>query len=214
MRLKIIASVWFIALGLSPIVLAAEGSCCNDKAPACCAQATMSGQHSHASMPCCKDGSCDMAAGKDEACDMPCCKDARATHKAACCAGEPFASAIDLLIAMGGGLDLTVPALDVPVRQTTAVWFHRPVFVGRNILQGKFVIEHDTARMARGEPCTYIYAANDMTKPVVVFHCTHIDAARAAQDTVSLETLPDGMRKLLQFQFAGDDAAHGFPTGR
>ena len=32
--------------------------------------------------------------------------------------------------------------------------------------------------------------------------------------TMNLQTLPDGNRKLLQFQFAGEDAAHGYPTGR
>jgi hypothetical protein len=196
------ALVSFLALGLSPIVLAANDDCCN-KAPAVCRdQAAMNG-HSHGNMPCCKDGTCDMPCCKNKATDVSCCKD-----------GDSFVSAIDVLLGMGNGLDLTLPTLDVPVRQTAVVWFHRPVFVGRNVLQGKFVIEHDTGRMARGEPCTHIYAADDMTKPVVAFHCTHIDATRTAKDTVMLDTLPDGMRKLRQFQFAGDDEAHGYPTGR
>jgi hypothetical protein len=88
------------------------------------------------------------------------------------------------------------------------VWF------GRNVLMGKYVIEHDNDRAARGEPCTHVYAAEDMTKPVVTFHCTHLDANKSEKTTVLLGSLPDGMRKFMQFQFAGESAAHGFPTER
>jgi hypothetical protein len=204
MRLKLFALVWCFTLGLSPVVLAADQDCCKKAAAACCDQAAVSG-HSHGNMACCKDGTCDMPGCKGNASDMPCCKDAEP---------EVFASAIDVLIAIGGGLDLSLAAPDVPVSQTAVVWFHRPVWIGRNVLQGKFVIEHDTGRMARGEPCTHIYAADNPTKPVVAFHCTHIAASRAAKDTVMLETLPDGMRRLVLFQFAGDEAAHGYPAGR
>jgi hypothetical protein len=34
------------------------------------------------------------------------------------------------------------------------------------------------------------------------------------KDTVVLQSLADGTRKLLEFQFAGEPAAHGFPTDR
>ena len=102
-----------------------------------------------------------------------------------------------------------------PVRQLTEIWFQRPVRVGRNILQGRYVIEHDNDRMARGEPCTYIYAYNDRTKPVVVFHCTHIERDRYGTNTVVLATIGDGtMQQLQEFQFAGEHAAHGVPSGR
>ena len=102
-----------------------------------------------------------------------------------------------------------------PVRQSTEVWFQRPVRVGRNILQGHYVIEHDNDRMARGEPCTYIYAYNDRTRPVVVFHCTHLERDRNGTNTVALVTISDGsMQKMTEFQFAGEYAAHGVPSGR
>ena len=204
MRLKLFALVWFLALGMSPIVLAAQETCCDKASGACRDQSAMTG-HAHRDMACCKEskkGTCDMPCRKDKLADMLCCKQ------------EPVANAIEVLLAMNGGLDLSLVPPDVPARQTAVVWFHRPVWVGRNVLQGKYVIEHDTARMARGEPCTHIYAADDMTKPVVTFHCTHIEADRAGKNTVVLATLPDGMRKLLQFQFAGEDTAHGYPAGR
>jgi len=43
-----------------------------------------------------------------------------------------------------------------PVREAMTVWFQRPVKVGTQVLFGKYIIEHDNARMARGEPCTYL----------------------------------------------------------
>jgi hypothetical protein len=119
-------------------------------------------------------------------------------------------SAIDILLAMNPQLN---PA--PPVRQATEVWFKRPVLVGRAILQGRYVIEHDNERMARGEPCTHIYAYNDRTTPVVTFHCTHLERDRAPQNVAVLATASDpNMQTLTEFQFAGETFAHGYPTGR
>ena len=102
-----------------------------------------------------------------------------------------------------------------PVRQLTEVWFHRPVMVGRHILQGRYVIEHDNDRMARGKPCTHIYAYNNQKVPVVQFHCTHLERDRAHANTVVLATAGDGsMKRLLEFQFAGEIASHGVPAER
>jgi hypothetical protein len=101
-----------------------------------------------------------------------------------------------------------------PARQTAVVWFHRPVWVGNKVFMGKYVIEHDNDRQARGEPCTHIYAADDLKSPVAGFHCVHLDRARADRDTVVLRTRGDGMRQLLEFQFGGETAGHGYPTGR
>jgi hypothetical protein len=102
-----------------------------------------------------------------------------------------------------------------PVRQTAEVWFHRPVMVGKAILLGRYVIEHDTDRQARGEPCTHIYAYDDRTKPVAAFHCTHLERERAPQNTVVLVSEGDlTFQRLTEFQFAGETAAHGYPTVR
>jgi hypothetical protein len=132
-------------------------------------------------------------------CDKACCKD----HHGA----EP--SAVELL-----GID---PQLNPapPVRQTAEVWFQRPVLVGRAILQGRYVIEHDNDRMARGEPCTHLYAYNDRVTPVATFHCTRLERDRPSHNVVVLTTTSDGtMQRLTEFQFAGEIFAHGYPSVR
>jgi hypothetical protein len=146
---------------------------------------------------------CDQHARHSQAskacCDMP------------CCAKEGAELTLEeLFLSMDPQLN---PA--PPTKQLAEVWFHRPVLVGRSILQGRYVIEHDNDRQARGEPCTHIYAYDNRTRPVAAFHCTHLERARAGQNTVSLVTGPDGMTKVLtEFQFAGETAAHGYPTVR
>jgi hypothetical protein len=196
MRPKLFAFVWFFALGLAPVLVAAEQNG-RTPMPAACAH--------KAEMTCC-------SAVADVPCEMPCCKGG--TCEMPCHAeSKPIATGIEVLLSIGA-MDWSLPALDMPARQTAVVWFHRPVWVGENVLMGKYVIEHDTDRMARGEPCTHIYAADAMTTPVVAFHCTHIDSDRPDKDTVVLATSPDGTRKLLYFQFAGEYGAHGYPNAR
>ena len=101
-------------------------------------------------------------------------------------------------------------------RQVAVVWFMKPVKVGDSILQGQYIIEHDTERMARGLPCTHIYAANKPQVPVVRFHCTHLERTQAEHNTVVLQPTGDLMipSKLEAFQFAGETAAHGVPGVR
>jgi hypothetical protein len=203
MRLKLFALIWFFALGISPIVLAADEACCDQPQAACCDKAAKA---------CCPEGtSCDMKCCKDDTCDMPCCKGQSA--EMACCQDDPpVDNAIDVLLSLSGGVDWSLPSLEAPGQQMVMVWFHRPVWVGRTVLMGKYVIEHDTARMARGEPCTHIYAADDRTKPVVAFHCTHLKAVRRDRGEVVLQSMGDGMKKLVRFQFADEDSAHGYPS--
>jgi hypothetical protein len=150
---------------------------------------------------CCDQKAEAMNHGQAGCCDMPCCNDKKNV--------EP--SAIDILLAMDPQLN---PA--PPVRQTTEVWFQRPVLVGRAILQGHYVIEHDNDRMARGEPCTHVYAYNNRVTPIATFHCTHLERdSRASQNTVVLSTTSDAnMQRLTEFQFAGESFAHGYPSIR
>jgi hypothetical protein len=150
-----------------------------------------------------------MKAG-EACCDMPCCAD----H-----AVKP--ESLDILSLIPVLDDPMLLAQDPqaapapPVRQLTEVWFHRPVLVGKHILQGRYVIEHDNDRMARGEPCTHIYAYNNQQVPVVKFHCTHLERDRAGKNTVVLATVGDGsMQAMLEFQFAGESASHGVPSER
>jgi hypothetical protein len=135
-------------------------------------------------------------AAKQACCDMPCCQDKAAE---------------DLLLSQM----TTDPQLNPapPVKQLTEIWFKQPTLVGKSILQGRYVIEHDTDRMARGEPCTHIYAYNDRTKPVVAFHCVHLERERATENiAVIVHTSDPSLRRLTEFQFAGETAAHGYPV--
>ncbi|MFM8533300.1 MAG: hypothetical protein ACKOEC_06865 [Acidimicrobiia bacterium] len=134
---------------------------------------------------------------------------------AACCQAMPGQahemSAIDMLLKLSADPQLA-PA--PPVRQLAEVWFTQPTLVGRAILQGRYVIEHDNDRMARGEPCTHIYAFDDRSKPVATFHCTHLERDRAGRNLVGLINDPSGFKRLTEFQFAGEAAAHGYPGER
>jgi hypothetical protein len=134
-------------------------------------------------------------------CDMPCCSADKT-------GAEP--TIVEQFLSLDPQV---IPA--PPVRQLADVWFHRPVLVGKSILQGRYVIEHDNDRMARGEPCTHIYAYDDPKTPVVTFHCTHLERDRADQNRVVVYTTSDGnLQKLTEFQFAGETASHGYPTVR
>ena len=113
---------------------------------------------------------------------------------------------------------IVVPPIELPrnfrpARETMSVWFTRPVKVGDRILFGKYVIEHDSVRMAKGHACTHIYAADDPQLPVVRFHCTHLKQAPGTTSSVTLRSLGEanGMREFVAFQFAGEDGAHGVP---
>jgi hypothetical protein len=141
--------------------------------------------------------------------NTPCCE-----HKAdmACCEhhGDTVkdGDAISMLMSFARPNPQLEPA--PPVRQATEVWFMRPVMVGKSILQGHYVIEHDTDRMARGEPCTHIYAFDDRQKPVVAFHCTHLERDRTSKPIAVVERRGD-WEYLTEFQFAGETASHGVP---
>jgi len=177
------------------------------------------------------DAACCGQAMPDKKAAAPCCADHAMKPDAPCCADhhkaptpEPVAN--DTLLEFDYtplANVLAVLPLDndpqlfpaPPVRQQTEIWFQRPVVVGRHILQGRYVIEHDNDRMARGEPCTHIYAYNDRKNPVVTFHCTHLERDRNGTNTAVLVSTGDSaMQKLVEFQFAGDYAAHGVPSER
>jgi hypothetical protein len=147
-------------------------------------------------------------AATDAGCDGKMCD-----HNAACCNHEGDKIAATVLMPQ----PMVQPPRDErTARQTAVVTFMRPVKIGDRVLLGKYIIEHDNNRMARGLPCTHIYEASDPRLPVVRFHCTHLDRPRVDRDTVSLISLadPTGMMKMTEFQFAGDAAGHGVPTSR
>jgi hypothetical protein len=118
---------------------------------------------------------------------------------------------VEILASFGGGWTMAEDAF-LPVTRRAVVWFHRPVWVSGKVLMGKYIIEHDTDRQARGEPCTHLYADGDQTTPVAAFHCVHLEGEKAEQTIVRLQSLSNGLQQLVSFQFAGEDAAHGYPS--
>ena len=140
----------------------------------------------------------------------------------ACCAGHdhaamPCCTSHDHGVAPAPAevVQETPAVPETPAVQAFFVTFRDPVRVGDRILLGRYIIEHDNHRMARGEPCTYIYEASDPRLPVVAFHCTHLTRPVPSADTVVLHrgsTYP--LQELQAFQFAGESASHGVPVIR
>ena len=141
---------------------------------------------------------------------MACCHQEKAEQPMACCGhgNDPFAAAVLLPKVF------VEPAR--PAVERVLVTFWNPVRVGDHILMGKYVIEHDTDRMAAGGPCTYIYDVKDQRLPVVAFHCTHLDRPHRDRPTVTLVPTgePNDVKRLTEFQFGGEAAGHGVPARR
>lgn len=140
-----------------------------------------------------------------------CCHEHKgAQHAANCCnTGDCCVMADPEITAV------TVPAFFPPgVVQKADIVFRDPVQVRDRILMGRYVIEHDEGRMARGEPCTHIYHADRPGDLVVAFHCTHLERPVTWQNTVVLAPGPLSIKTLSEFQFAGDTASHGVPAIR
>lgn len=135
-----------------------------------------------------------------------CCGDRPCCSEAACCTHQPAAA-------------VPQEPEQAPVREYAKVTFESPVRIADRVLMGTYLIEHDTARMARGEPCTHIYKIDDRRLPVVAFHCVHVERARNDGPTATITVLrePDlttRMFRLVEFQFAGSTAGHGVPDER
>lgn len=101
-------------------------------------------------------------------------------------------------------------------KQWTIVNFQDPVSVNGEFMMGSVLIVHDSAKMARGEPCTTFYRFDPARGPkeaLVSFHCNPRQSSGV--DTTTLTTvsiIPGACKKLVEFQIAGDAEAHGIPT--
>ena len=82
------------------------------------------------------------------------------------------------------------------------------------ILQGAYIFEHDDERMAKGEPCMYIYTSNK-GKPgdkVASFHCQPVERALAKQVVISVAmTENPEVWELKEIQFPGTTKGHLVP---
>jgi len=100
--------------------------------------------------------------------------------------------------------------------QEAVVYLTEPTLVGATIVRGPVLVIHDSAKMARGEPCTSIRLFDPAKGPLeelVSFHC--IPRARRVAARFTVRTRPNvelGYGCILtEYQFEGDSEGHGVP---
>jgi hypothetical protein len=100
-------------------------------------------------------------------------------------------------------------------RESAVVEFAETVKLQGVLLRGEYLIVHDEERMARGEPCTYIYRGKhqDETRLAAAFHCIHVDRERAnaLKITFSRHSTPYEVAEITEIQFAGSKDGHKVP---
>lgn len=102
-----------------------------------------------------------------------------------------------------------------PHRRWAIVNFEHPTKVSTAILMGPYLVVHDEAKMAGGEPCTSIYPVETprgREEAAVSFHC--IPRTRQVVGRFTIATDWDyalGMYTVTEYQFAGDAEGHGVP---
>ena len=110
---------------------------------------------------------------------------------------------------------LAASTLDaVPARRSAVVRFLRPTIVAGSFVIGTVVIEHDDAKMARGEPCTTVYhykSENELGEPIVSFMCMPQDRPLATKFEATLIRSVSSPDRLTEYQIAGEREGHGVP---
>jgi hypothetical protein len=100
-------------------------------------------------------------------------------------------------------------------RQWAIVTFSDPVILRGHLLMGRYLVVHDDARMAKGEPCTSIYHFDSARGPQaleVEFMCKPDQRAVCDKTTFSVRRNPAlGINEVTEYQFAGDSEVHGIP---
>ena len=82
-------------------------------------------------------------------------------------------------------------------------------------LKGEYLFVHDEERMARGEPCTYVYSGKieRADKLVTSFHCLHVDRDKAERFTMTLDPRRSAydVIEVREIQFANSTDGHRVP---
>jgi len=122
-----------------------------------------------------------------------------------------------LLIAMVGATTLAARGNSyVGVdKQWTIVNFADPVLVKGRFVMGPVLIVHDSAKMAKGEPCTTFFRFDPTVgqqEAIVSFHCKPRRAGAVATTTLNVVSTAAGCKKLVEYQIAGDPEVHGIPA--
>lgn len=117
-----------------------------------------------------------------------------------------------IVIAIGFAATRTAAA---PAIKWAAVNFTETTMIAGKFVSGPVVFVHDDARMARGEPCTSVHRydpAKGLQEELVSFHCKPRWTKAVDRFTNNTTRKPDGPPVLVEYQFAGDEEAHGVPT--
>jgi|SRR5687767_6434176 len=113
---------------------------------------------------------------------------------------------------------LAASALDaVPTRRSAVVRFLKPTIIAGSFVIGTVVIEHDDAKMARGEPCTTVYhykSENERGEPIVSFMCMPRERPLATQFEATVVGTVSWPDRLTEYQIAGEREGHGVPDWR
>jgi hypothetical protein len=103
-----------------------------------------------------------------------------------------------------------------PQREEAVVEFTETVKLQGVLLRGQYLIYHDDAKMAEGEPCLYIYTmkAGKRDKLVIALHCEPVERKQAKEFTVTLTPRNSAytVREVREIQFAGFTKAHIIPS--
>ena len=86
--------------------------------------------------------------------------------------------------------------------------------IAGTFVSGPVVFVHDDARMARGEPCTTVHRfvpGKGAGEELVGFHCQPRWGKAPDRFTKAITHTPEGLRVMTEYQFAGDQEAHGIP---
>ena len=92
--------------------------------------------------------------------------------------------------------------------------------VMKTVLQGKYIFIHDDDKMAKGEPCFYIYEYNvdaagqpeaRPDKLVVSFHCQPVQREKATHIVLTYGMVSPELFELREIQFAGTIEGHRVP---
>lgn len=105
----------------------------------------------------------------------------------------------------------------VPARRSAVVRFLKPTIIAGSFVIGTVVIEHDDAKMARGEPCTTVYhykSENERGEPIVSFMCMPRERPLATQFEATVVGTVSWPDRLTEYQIAGEREGHGVPDWR
>ena len=102
-----------------------------------------------------------------------------------------------------------------PALKWAAVNLKDTTVIAGAFVSGPVLFVHDEDRMARGEPCTTVHrfdSGKGVGEEIVAFHCKPRWTKAPRSFTTATAPQVDRPPVMTEYQFAGDDEAHGVPT--